>query len=1513
MLKKFIERPVLSTVVSIILLLLGALSVYTLPITLFPDIAPPSVVVTANYPGANAEVVARSVATPLEEAINGVENMTYMTSNSSNDGSMTLTVYFKQGTNPDIASVNVQNRVAKATSQVPQEVIQAGISTQKQQNSIIMFIALYSKDTATYDETFLQNYIKINLIPKLQRIPGVGDAQAFGTKDYSMRIWLKPDRLVAYNLSPIEVTDAIRDQSLEAAPGRLGQSSREVFEYVLKYKGKLNRNEDYENIIIKANSDGSVIRLKDVARVEFGSYTYSSNGTLNGYPTSGVAVFQVAGSNANDILTEAQKLVKKFTADLPKGLGTSIMYNSKEFLDASIDQVLHTLVEAFILVFIVVFLFLQDFRSTLIPAIAVPVAIVGTFFFLQLFGFTINLLTLFALVLAIGIVVDDAIVVVEAVHAKMESTGLEPREATVRSMSEISGAIISITLVMAAVFIPVGFMQGPAGVFYRQFAFTLATAILISAVNALTLSPALCALFLKNGQHERKGFVGRFFTAFNTGFRTMTQRYLASLRFLFRRRWIAVASLVVLAAASWLMMEQTPSGFIPTEDQGFLLYAVQTPPGSSLAQTHKAMLEIDSIIKTDPITDRRYNIEGLNFISNANASPYGAGFVRMKPVDERGPIKDINAITASMTMKVANGVKDAHAFFFTFPTIQGFGNVAGFEFMLQDQTNGSLDKLGGMAYQLIGALMQRKEIAYAFTTFASGNPQYMMEVDDNKAKQLNVSISDLMKTMQIYYGSSFVSDFNRFGKYYRVMAQADIPYRSNERSLDGIYVKSQTGMMVPVNQLIALKRVYGPETVSRNNLYNAVTINGVPKPGYSTGDAIKAIEETTAQVLPRGYAIEWTGMTREERASGSQMIFIFILSLVFVYFLLAAQYESYILPFAIVLSIPVGVFGVFGFLKLFGVDNNIYVQVSLIMLVGLLAKNAILIVEYAVQRRRAGMELMAAALEAAQLRLRPILMTSFAFIAGLLPLMRAEGASALGNRSIGTGAVGGMLTGVILGVFVVPVLFVIFQYLQERFANRGVVRVRLQPALTVVALLVLTVGFGSCKVSKDVAVPATQAPTQFRSSESSVDTGSVANLPWKSFFADPALQQLIDSAITHNYDMEVALENIRSAQLVLGQSKLGYWPDITAFATVTLTRPSDASLNGITASSFLGSKTINDYTAGIGISWEADIWGKIRNQKAKALAQYLQTAEARKALQTNIVSGVAEGYYNLLMLDAQLDIARANLALNDSTLRIIRLQFNSGDVTALGVQQAEAQELAAAELIPQLQQSILLQENALSVLTGRLPDGVVRGRKLEEVAVRDGLSTGVPAALLARRPDVRSSELALTVANANVGIDKAAMYPSVVITPEGGWDTYIFRNWFNIPGALFGSVVGGITQPVFQRKKLKTQYELAKVDREKAVTQFKQSVLTAVGEVSDALAKIGKLKAQQAVALNRVNTLQQAISNANSLFRNGMANYLEVITAQSNALQSELELASIKKGQLSAEVELYRSLGGGWN
>lgn len=1050
MLKQFIERPVLSTVISIILLLLGALSVFNLPITLFPDIAPPSVQVTAFYPGANAEVVARSVATPIEEAVNGVENMTYMTSNSSNDGTMTLSVFFKQGSDADNAAVNVQNRVSKAMSQLPQEVVQAGISTQKVQNSFIMFMGLYSDDPKQYDELFLQNYLKINVIPQIQRIPGVAQAQVFGTRDYSMRIWLKPDRLAANNLSPQEVLNAIKDHNLEAAPGRLGQGSKETYEYILKYKGKLNKNADYENIAIKANNDGSFLRLKDVARVEFGSYTYTAANRVDGKPVAGFAILQTANSNANEILTEIEKQVDEFSTTLPKGVKPIIMYNSKDFLDASIHQVVETLVIAFILVFIVVYIFLQDFRSTLIPAIAVPVAIIGTFFFLQLFGFSINMLTLFALILAIGIVVDDAIVVVEAVHSKMEHTGMPVEQATTNSMSEISGAIISITLVMCAVFIPVGFMQGPAGVFYRQFAFTLVIAILISAVNALTLSPALCALFLNDPQgehgehsHEKKGFGAKFFNAFNASFNNMTRKYIYSLKFLIKNKWVAVGGLALLIAASVILIKKAPSGFIPTEDQGFVLYAVNTPPGSSLERTHRATEQIDKIVNGEKATGHLWVADGLNFISNANASPYSAGFIKLKDYDQRGDLKDPDQIAAQLTGKVG-AVKDANAFFFNFPTIQGFGNVSGFEFMLQDKTNGSFEQLGTTTQAFIGELMKRPEIAFAFTTYAAGNPQYTIEVDADKANQLGVSVTELMQTMQIYYGSSFVSDFNRFGKYYRVMAQADIPYRTDVNSLEGIYVKNNQSEMVPVKTLVTLKRSFGPETVTRNNLFNAVTINGTPKPGYSTGDAIKAVEEVAKQSLPRGYGYEWTGITREEIKTGGQTAFIFMLSILFVYFLLAAQYESYILPFAIILTVPTGIFGVFAFTGLAGIDNNIYVQVGLIMLVGLLAKNAILIVEFAVQRRNAGKTLIESALQASRLRLRPILMTSFAFIIGMLPLVWTQGASAKGNHSIGISTVGGMLTGVLFGIFIIPVMFVIFQYLHEKMPSRKKKRLQKQ-------------------------------------------------------------------------------------------------------------------------------------------------------------------------------------------------------------------------------------------------------------------------------------------------------------------------------------------------------------------------------------------------------------------------------------------------------------------------------------
>ena len=1038
MFKKFIERPVLATVISILLVILGVLGLTKLPLQQFPDIAPPAVQVMALYPGANAETVLRAVAPSLEESINGVENMSYMSSTASNDGSLVITVYFKLGTDPDQAAVNVQNRVAQATSQLPAEVVQAGITTSKQQNSLIMVVDMYTDDTTNYDQAFLANYAQINIIPEIKRIPGVGQSIIFGgNKDYSMRVWLNPAQMATYQLTPNEVMAAIQDKSLEAAPGKFGESSTASFEYVIKYKGKLNKPADYENIAVKSNADGSILRLKDVARVEFGTYTYSNFTRVNGKPGINIAVMQLSGSNSNEIQIAIAKLMEKSSKDFPKGVKHLMLYNTKDSLDISINQVKATLIEAFILVFIVVFIFLQDFRSTLIPAIAVPVAILGTFFFMQLFGFSINLLTLFALVLAIGIVVDDAIVVVEAVHAKMEHSNLGPKAATVSAMREITGAIISITLVMSAVFLPVGFMEGSTGVFYRQFAFTLAIAIVISAVNALTLSPALTALFLKESHthngvpQKKKSFKEKFFIGFNSGFEKLSDKYLGSLRFLIRYKWVSVAGLAVVMLVTGVLVKTTPSGFIPSEDQGFIAISLSMPVGASLDRTTTVIKELESKLDNMESKKTLMGLSGFNILTQSSSPSMGVSFILLKPTAERGEVKDINEIMNEVRAKLST-IKGANFFVFTFPTVPGFSNVDGLDMVLQDRTGGSLDKFSGISSKFIGELMKRPEIAMAFTSFRSDYPQLELQVDDEKADQLGVPVKAVLQTMQAYFGSTQASDFNRFGKYYRVMVQADKANRVNPAAMDGVFVKSIQGNMVPINTLVKLKRVYGPENVSRYNLFNSIGINAIPKPGYSSGDAIRAVEEVAQKQLPFGYSYEFTGLTREEISSGGQSVIIFSLCLVFVYFLLAAQYESYILPLAVVLSIPAGILGVFTAIGLTGISNNIYVQVALVMLIGLLAKNAILIVEFAVQRRRAGKSLTAAALEAAKLRLRPIIMTSLAFIVGMIPMMNAAGPSALGNHSISIGAAGGMVFGVILGLLFIPVLFIFFQYLQER-------------------------------------------------------------------------------------------------------------------------------------------------------------------------------------------------------------------------------------------------------------------------------------------------------------------------------------------------------------------------------------------------------------------------------------------------------------------------------------------------
>lgn len=1037
MLKKIIDRPVLATVISLIIVILGIIGLNQLAVTRFPDISPPTITVSGSYPGGNSETVIRSVVTPLEEQINGVEDMEYMKSTASNDGTFSISIIFKQGVNADQAAVNVQNRVQQATPILPQEVVRMGLTTSKQQNSMVLIFNIYTEDNKQYDETFLQNYANINLIPQVKRVKGVGQAMVFGLKDYSMRIWLNPQKMSSYGLEPADVSRAIADHSLESAPGKLGEESDAALEYVIRYKGKKNKPEQYENIIVK-NTGSQVIRLKDVARVEFGAISNTGDNLSNGKNAVTVAIMQTTGSNANQIEIGVNKALDQLSKSFPPGIKYTKVMSTKERLDEATGQVKSTLIEAFILVFIVVFIFLQDFRSTIIPAVAVPVAIIGTFFFLLVLGFTINVLTLFALVLAIGIVVDDAIVVVEAVHSNMEGTDLSGREATHKAMSEITGAVISITLVMSAVFIPIGFMSGSAGLFYKQFAYTLAIAIIISAVNALTLTPALCAVFLKNnhsGEGKKpKGFGQRFALAFNAGFNNMTNRYAKGVRFLIGRKWIAGGLIVaVIGVAGWLM-SSTPKSFVPMEDDGFFMYTLSMPPGTALTKTTEVSNKINDILKGVEAVQENTSITGYNLLSNSAGPAYAMGFVKLKPKKERGEVQDIQEVVDMANAKLGV-IKEGSVMTFRMPPVEGYGMTNDAEIVLQDRMGRDPQVLKAKADELIGQLMKVPEVAFAYTMFRADYPQMELEVNEDKAKQLGVSISNLLGTVQTYFSGDQSQNFSRFGKFYRVNIKADGVFRMDEQAFNDIFVKNEKADMVPVNTLITLKKVYGPESVQRYNLYNSLNINVSPKPGVSNGELMGKLEQTLSK-LPSDYSYEWTGLSLEEKSAGNQTIAIFGLCLLFVYLLLAAQYESYILPLAVMLSIPTGIVGAFLGIKAIGLDNNIYVQVGLIMLIGLLAKNAILIVEFAIQRRKAGLSILDSALEGAKARLRPIIMTSLAFIVGMIPLMISTGGMASGNKSISTSAAMGMLSGVVLGIFVIPVLYMFFQYLDEKFSAK---------------------------------------------------------------------------------------------------------------------------------------------------------------------------------------------------------------------------------------------------------------------------------------------------------------------------------------------------------------------------------------------------------------------------------------------------------------------------------------------
>ena len=1032
-LRTFIERPVLSAVISITIVVVGIIGLFSLPVEQYPDIAPPTIMVSTTYYGASAETLQKSVIAPLEEAINGVEDMTYMTSSATNSGSVSITVYFKQGTDPDMAAVNVQNRVSRATGQLPAEVTQVGVTTSKRQTSILQMFSLYSPDDS-YDENFLSNYISINLKPQILRISGVGDLMIMGG-EYSMRVWMKPDVMAQYKLIPSDITGVLAEQNIESATGSFGENSDETYQYTMKYTGRLITPEEFGDIVIRSTDNGEVLKLKDVADIQLGQDSYAYHGGMDGHPGVSCMVFQTAGSNATEVNQNIDKLLEEASKDLPKGVELTQMMSSNDFLFASIHEVVKTLIEAIILVILVVYVFLQDFRSTLIPLVGIVVSLVGTFAFMAIAGFSINLLTLFALVLVIGTVVDDAIIVVEAVQARFDVGYRSSYMASIDAMKGISNAVITSSLVFMAVFIPVSFMGGTSGTFYTQFGLTMAVAVGISAINALTLSPALCALLLKPYINEdgtqKNNFAARFRKAFNSAFDMMVDKYKTIVLFFIKRRWLTWSLLACSVVLLVLLMNNTKTSLVPDEDQGVIFVNVSTAAGSSLTTTDEVMERIEKRLIEIPQLKHVQKVAGYGLLAGQGSS-FGMLILKLKPWDERpGDEDNVQSVIGQVYARTAD-IKDASVFAISPGMIPGYGMGNALELHMQDKMGGDMNEFFTTTQQYLGALNQRPEISMAYSTFDVRYPQWTVEVDAAKCKRAGITPDAVLSTLSGYYGGQYVSNFNRFSKVYRVMIQADPVFRLDETSLDNAFVRMSNGEMAPLSQFVTLTRSYGAESLSRFNMYNSIAVNAMPADGYSTGDAIKAVQETAEQSLPKGYGYDYGGITREENQQSGTTIIIFGICFLMIYLILSALYESFIIPFAVLLSVPCGLMGSFLFAWMFGLENNIYLQTGLIMLIGLLAKTAILLTEYAAERRKAGMGLIASAVSAAKARLRPILMTALTMIFGLFPLMMSSGVGANGNRSLGTGVVGGMTIGTLALLFIVPTLFIAFQWLQER-------------------------------------------------------------------------------------------------------------------------------------------------------------------------------------------------------------------------------------------------------------------------------------------------------------------------------------------------------------------------------------------------------------------------------------------------------------------------------------------------
>ena len=1502
----FINRPIVAIVISIVTVLLGVVALTGLPVAQYPDIVPPTVQVSASLVGASAADVETSVAAPLEQQINGVENMIYMKSTNSNDGSMSLAITFDIGTNLDTANVLTQNRVSQAIPMLPQSVKNSGVSVTKSPSFPLLIISIKSPK-GTYDSDFLANYTLLNITNRLARTQGVGRVNMFGGSDYAMRIWLRPDRIARLGITVPDIANAIGEQNSLAPAGQIGGEPAPPgteFTYAVRTRGRLLNEGEFGDIIVRSNADGTQVRLKDIARIEMGAQTYAMIGRHNAKPAAVVAVYQIPGTNALAVAKSAKETMAELSKQFPGDMDYAVSLDTTLPVEEGIKEIVTTLLEAVVLVVIVVFVFLQNWRATLIPLLTVPVSLVGAFIFFPLLGFSINVLSLLGLVLAIGIVVDDAIVVVEAVMHHIEQ-GLDPKAATIKAMEEVTGPVVAIALILAAVFVPVGFMGGVSGRLYQQFAITIAISVLLSAFNALTLSPALSALLLKPAT-GKKSLLTPFYRGFNRMFGAGTNAYVSMSGFLVRK--LAVSAVLVggLAFLTADLVKRVPQEFVPEEDQGYLLVNAMLPDAASLSRTDTVMRKAEQILAANPGVEGFNTITGFSMLSGAVSSNMGFFFVQLKPWHERSTAAlHANGVAASLNAAFASQIPGAVVGAFGPPAIPGLGTGAGFTMQLQDTAGQAPEYLADQAQKFIQAASKRPEIANVSTVYRSNVPQVFADIDRNKVLKVGASLSDVNTTLGTLLGSSYVNDFNRFGRVYRVFMQAEPEFRRDRAGIGMFFVKTSQGTMVPLDTLVTMKDATGPEYTNRFNLFRAAEISGVAAPGYSSAQAATALKQVAAEVLPSDIAYDWSDMSYQEQKAPSP-IPTFAVALLLVFLVLAAQYESWSLPFSVLLGTPFAGFGAFLGLWIArhfssSYVNNVFTQIGLIMLIGLAAKNAILIVEFAKMLHEQGKDVVTAALEAARLRFRPILMTAFAFILGVVPLLRASGAGAESRKVMGMTVFSGMLIATILGVLLVPALYTMIGKLNSRsfFRRSGVV----------VALISLAWASTGCAAKGvNYTRPEMKPPAQYRGVSTST-AESLADLPWWQVWKDSQLQALVREAIGHNLDLRVAAARVVESRALAAVSKAYLYPEASvgiSFDSAGKSRLGDPKMPVEQSPD----RVFNNLSLEGKLSWELDLFGKLRRQHEAAFANYLSSEQGRRAVIVTLVGDVASKYLLLRELDVELAIARRTLKSNDDTVAYYVDRLNGGVSNRLEVDQAKANRATTASTIPGLERQIAQTEHSLCALLGRPPGPISRSATDEDMPA-PAIPAGLPAQLLERRPDVVEAEQLLVAANANVGAAKAMFYPTISLTGTAGAVSGSLGDFLR-PDSMVWSLGSGLLQPLFNAGRLKRNYEVERARFDQALATYQKAALDAYRDVADAVVSVEKYKAQSDELRLGVEALRDAVTLSRARYETGLAGYLEVLTADQTLFQQEIQLAQARGEQWRAVALLYRALGGGW-